>query len=568
MKKILLYLSELKGQNKNLDEKQTSDEKQTPPKYRCPDNIEVFGTQSNEAPVKFLLERYNDVSEIICIVTKEARQTAKEAEMPAWDFFNKEIKKKAPQIPIIAIDYDYDQENGSESIEKLVEQVLSYFKEDDEILLETTGGPRDAIIYFLLISRILSHAEIPVEAAVYSNFNKKKVGYLSDTIQLFDLVEGMQELTSFGSVEKIRDYYNHSSKKDEKIDHMLKAAEDLTETISLCRTTKLDEKMENFNAALVEAQKSDDILFRHMLAAFTEKFVKEKWDVLSVLNWCVESGMVQQALTVYTERIPAYIFATKLIEADETVKKPEAKEYEDKYAVLFTKGFLAIGEKFKSDNTVDQFKKFLEENRSAICMAAKNSSFSVNKFCPNPEYRSGVNRIFKILRYFYSTDKRDVNEEKIKRFQKENVEFASENFEKFMCMAPKTKETLYDQVCRNSNSILELLLGKEEKEKKEKAIVTLEHLEEVLPGSGFQVHCSCEEIRKVAEDYRYAKYLRNMVNHANADGATENKQFLEYLYQRKYKNIEEMSLQEIKDFIIAGVKRIEELEGNLVKEKD
>ena len=228
---------------------------------------------------------------------------------------------------------------------------------------------------------------------------------------------------------------------------------------------------------------------------------------------------------------------------------------------------MAIGgrlEKSEPDNTVDQFKKILKENWFTICITAKNGHFSSNKVCKNPEYEKGVDRLIKILRCFYSTDKRNASEEKIKQFQEENAEFASENFKKFMSKAPRKKEQLYDQIFENSNGILMLLLGKEKEKKKKKqnAITTLENLEQVLPGSGFHVHCSCEEIREVAEDYRYVKYLRNMVNHANAESVAEDKLFLEYLYDRGYKTIEEMSLQDIKKFIKIGAKRIEALEKN------
>ena len=62
-RKIILFLSEYKG---NAQEKS----------YRCPVGKDIAGTQTNEAPVKYLLRQYGNVEEILCIVTSKAKETA------------------------------------------------------------------------------------------------------------------------------------------------------------------------------------------------------------------------------------------------------------------------------------------------------------------------------------------------------------------------------------------------------------------------------------------------------------------------------------------------------------
>ena len=47
-KKVILFLSELKEGAKTA-------------KYSCPDGSDVQGTQTNEAPVKYIINKYDDI---------------------------------------------------------------------------------------------------------------------------------------------------------------------------------------------------------------------------------------------------------------------------------------------------------------------------------------------------------------------------------------------------------------------------------------------------------------------------------------------------------------------------
>ena len=169
-KKILLFLSTCREESPEYE-------------YRCPDGTMVRGVQSNEAPVKYLLARYTEISEIICVVTEEAKRTA-------WERFCREISKENPKIRIT--DVFCDGEDSEAFIKGPMPKILANVNSGDEIFLDTTGGFRNAVTYMLLITRILSYSEISVSAAVYSNYNKKEIEDLSETMRLFDLVEGMQ----------------------------------------------------------------------------------------------------------------------------------------------------------------------------------------------------------------------------------------------------------------------------------------------------------------------------------------------------------------------------------------
>lgn len=316
-RKIILFLSDLKK----------GAEEQT---YACPDGSKVVGTQTNEAPVKYLLKAYRDVCEVLCIVTPVAEKSGA---------FEK-LKTAIDKVTVKDITFD-----GRDFAAGPLAEIMSRMKKGDEILLDTTGGLRDAIMQLLLVSRALSFSGIPTVGAVYANYGAKQIVDCSHLIGLFDLVGGMQEMASFGSVKTLRDYYNKEKAKQEVTD-LLNAMEELQENITLCRTGKLDACIKKFNEAMEGAESCEDPLVKALLPAFQDKFDK-KLNIPGLIHWCINSDMLQQALTIYRERIPAYILRDRvdLVKLKEDMgekakeliddRLKEKKEYETEEEVKF-----------------------------------------------------------------------------------------------------------------------------------------------------------------------------------------------------------------------------------------
>lgn len=325
-KKVILFLSE-----KHLNAK--------PAEYACPNGGTVTGVQTNEAPVFYLLREHPDIFQIICIVTKKAKDSFKS--------FETVIHEQYPAAEIVSV--SFEEEKGFDEI--FLQEFFSYIQTGkDEILLETTGGFRNAAMYLLLLSRMLSYTGIKTIGAVYSNYYTHQIEDVSHLIRMFDLVGGLQELTSFGSVRTLRSYYGETP-DDPRIARLLSAVEQLNQAITLCRTGLIDAKMEEFNTALQEAQACGDPLMRQLLPAFQKKYVSNKNHKMTIpglIRWCLDSDMIQQALTVYNERMPSYLIEkVKYISVQPATENKVCsgkKDYEDKYYVLFCRGLLRLGE--------------------------------------------------------------------------------------------------------------------------------------------------------------------------------------------------------------------------------
>lgn len=319
-KKIILCLSA-------FDAKQAKEQI-----YQCPSGLEFIGAQTNEAPVLYLLQTYSDISEIICVVTQKAKDSA-------WERFSGTVRETKPGVTLFPIAYE-ESENFSTAA---LPAILARVSEKDEILLETTGGFRNAIMYLLLVSRVLSYSGVRTAGAVYSNFQKCQVDDVSHLVGLFDLVGGVQELAGSGSVRTLREYYKIQNRIEPAIDHLLSAMEALNGDITLCRTARLDERIAAFNDAMDKVELCEDPLVKALLPAFRNKFGK-RLSVPGLIKWCVNNNMIQQALTIYKERIPEYLFQRGILSVKPGGPEPESiQPYETENTARFREQLLGMG---------------------------------------------------------------------------------------------------------------------------------------------------------------------------------------------------------------------------------
>lgn len=284
-------------------------------------------------------------------------------------------------------------------------EILSHVEPEDEILLETTGGLRNAIMYLLLLSRMLSYVSVRTVCAVYSQLNPAQIKDVSDLIAMFDLVGGMQELTSFGSVRTLRAYYGQEP-EDPAVAALLTALEALGESITLCRTRQLDMRMKEFGRALSDAKQCNDPLMRALLPAFRNKFGR-KLNTVSLIKWCVESDMLQQALTVYTERIPTLIMTRGDLLRVAGVQPIPAKDYEDPDAVQFLQGFLLLSGHNASAGSAGQLsrlREYVPAHISTILCVSRGESAT----CPK-ELKPAVENLALICRLAYPKERYQYN---------------------------------------------------------------------------------------------------------------------------------------------------------------
>ncbi len=325
-KKIILFLS---ANNPSVQET-----------YTCPSGEPVKGRQTNEAPLRYLLRENKDVSEILCLVTREADGTP-------WKYIQEVVSSTDTQAKCTSIQYSEDV-----PVQESLSKVLNHIKKGDEILLDVTGGFRSTMMYLMLISRAMSYMGVETSCAVYSNYQRgretQKIEDVTEMLQVFNLIDGMQNLTSFGNVRKLQEYYKDS--EDKKISALLTASNQLWEYITLCRPNLVADPIKAFNDALNAAEENcSDPLLQALLPAFRATFGNEM-TIVHLIRWCANNDMIQQALTLYRERIPDYIMNERpdILAVDPkaqplNMKNSKYKRYKTEWEARFQEDFLKMG---------------------------------------------------------------------------------------------------------------------------------------------------------------------------------------------------------------------------------
>lgn len=219
--------------------------------------------------------------------------------------------------------------------------------------------------------RILEYSGVRLEKAVYSVLNNFKppkqsqetppkiskrksnrpnrIDDVTDTYKMFDLINAANGFTSFGNSEELADFFSECRNSDIKrvIDVMGRFSDEVT----LCRTSNLNDLISELNEILTNIQSMDtdvesEILFKSISGVIREKLgakAGEEIDCLDVITWCLDNRMIQQAVTIYVEKMPEYLFSTKVLSYNPAnVNMNSFHKTFDIYYNLLYNGFLKL----------------------------------------------------------------------------------------------------------------------------------------------------------------------------------------------------------------------------------
>lgn len=327
-----------------------------PDQYTCPDGSSVTGRMTNEAPVRCLLRQEPTIQRVICILTPKVRETLEGQTLSTWDYFRGEIESDT--VTCLPVAY----ENESETFEEhLLPRILEQVSVEDEIYLETTGGPRDVATQLLLLSRVLQYQGTRVAGAVYSRFETKEVENVLEHYRSFDLIDGLNEFYHYCGTNSLAQYFG----KKRALRPLLEQMERLAESIVLCRTWMLSERIAAFQNALRGIQDTDDPILKTLLPIFQKKF--ESFQSLpDIIHWCLDNNLVLQALTIYNERMPEYLIREKgFLKPPASLEEKFSKKENVCMAMLTDEfdGFFSLGkDQFEKKGRDKYAREFEQEN--------------------------------------------------------------------------------------------------------------------------------------------------------------------------------------------------------------
>lgn len=561
--------------------------------YRTDDMGIIRGRYTNEAPVKYLLGSiYKGAPDtdctIIAITTPEAHE--------AFKAFRKTIRRYCqrnnyPNLSIESITYD-------KNFGTVISEIINRVKKEDRVYIDTTGGFRDSVYILMASVRILEYSGVQLEKAVYSvlnnfkppkksqidapNVSKRKpnkpnrIDDITDTYNMFNLINAANSFTSFGNSEELANFFSecHNSDIKRAIDVMSRFSDEVT----LCRTSNLNNLISELNEILANIRNIDtdvesEILFKSISGVIREKLgarAGEEIDCLDVITWCLDNRMIQQAVTIYVEKMPEFLFSTRVLTYNPAnVNATSFPKTFDIYYNLLYNGFLKLTtsitlSQYPIGNLLFRLKKDNPVVYKEICIVNSINDLSI-KDQLNPDERRGILNLIRVKNAVFS-------EPNVRRTAEE-IESRKQNTK----LRDFANTDIFESAATNTEAFVNGLLQKKEyicllqgdytpyspKVWGMADINVVEHLERVLSEKSdmYSVGSKIDfnDMKEILRHLIYVKrYVRNALNHASEENRIAD-EYDEYFSGMGYNVSAELSVIEIESVIRKAVTLIKSL---------
>ena len=348
-----------------------SDGKRPESAYKIGDNKIVKTRHSNESAV-YELAQTCKIDMIFAFASKLVMesQEIEDKKQTTLEYFQQRVAGIVAPENIVICPYD-EAKNMNTALtdvgamaERILEERKKYADEEYTLHADMTGGMRNASMMMLGVMRLLEYSQIKMGRVLYSNWERGRVEDSADVYRFFDLVAGAKEFVNYGSVIELNNYFAKEKETSAELKGLLSAMENFSESIKLCQygefkkaIRKLGENIELFLQKLDAQRDANDRLFSTMLPKPDAQkdandrlfytmlpIIKKSYEPLlasdndlEIIDWCIKRGYLQQAMTLYTERVPEFIF---------------------------DKGLLAVSDQAEAE-IEDAYKKFLKDRRGS-----------------------------------------------------------------------------------------------------------------------------------------------------------------------------------------------------------
>ena len=244
----------------------------------------------------------------------------------------------------------------------------NHLEPEDYVLdVDLTGGMRDALMILLSVMHLLQYRGFTIGHVLYSRWNpskdtigKQQIGGRGTVLEaeeiyrLQDFVSGAAEFTRYGSVKEIKAYFAGKNKNiSPALRALLNAMDGFSDAIKLSQRDEFKEAINQLKTSLETFhdafQKKAETMKRELASSFQLMAEEDRYDALTriienriekdykellaspdddlaKIRWCLRHDYLQQALTLYTECIPEFLFDRGIFSLSDEQKKPIREE--------------------------------------------------------------------------------------------------------------------------------------------------------------------------------------------------------------------------------------------------
>ena len=318
------------------------------------------GFQTNEAPlanvVDLLAQKGERLHRVYCLVSPQClsaemggedralvvEEHGERSKYPSqFEFWCSRMKRLRPALAeteFIPILLHYHEDTLIEDIESQVASLTERIKADAGgyaewhacyIYADITGGARYVTMMMTSVMQFLQYDGMRVEKMIYADFKtlsrENRIFDVHGTLDVYKLVAGADAFVSYGisrTIEKYFDYDAESGTSGKPISDALKgvlrAMHTFSDAIQICQTGNIPPALSALSTAITvfldvpeEDRTVDDRMFMQLIDTITEGYGEllgetedEAERYVPIIRWCIDKGLLQQAMTLATEWLP------------------------------------------------------------------------------------------------------------------------------------------------------------------------------------------------------------------------------------------------------------------------
>ena len=238
--------------------------------YSQDQNMSFAGIQANEAPIKCLIQYAHDSDESICEIIYLCSNKCREATVPASALEGVKSFQGTQKTYVSAEEFfikrivDYCYESGvptptftplpyapsrpADSLSELNEHLNGIHR----LLIDITGGRRDAVILELLTARLLKmrSTENIISNVVYASLDDRLIVNQTSTFELIDLINAVNSFTNYGRADELCLYFESNKYVSEETLDLCRRMETFSDALAVCQVNDIDVQVSEVQRAV------------------------------------------------------------------------------------------------------------------------------------------------------------------------------------------------------------------------------------------------------------------------------------------------------------------------------
>ncbi len=332
---LLLFLSDYKYKDIKA-KKGEADECE----YYYDESVFYKGRQTNEAPVQYLYHKAGQdgfpIKKIICICSEKVKKekvSDNEDGTTALEVFEKRIRDRWGCNAVVQeIDYNENDEDSERELISLYRELAGIADDMDDckVYIDYSGGMRDINFLMVTIVRHMEFRGLQCGDIVYAQYDRnRKKQKIIDILYIYEMlrmINAVSEFVSTGSAKEL----NALSRKDPN--PLFSGMKEFSDDMSLCNVEGIEghiwEIDKELNKLETETKNNPDLmkcmvstiiptirgkLFLNQILNGNNGIMSYPW----LIKWCIDNNMIQQAMTIYVEKMPIYYKGMQYIMVDD-----------------------------------------------------------------------------------------------------------------------------------------------------------------------------------------------------------------------------------------------------------